>query len=81
MTGRSLSILTSAWWPDDISGLSQLAVKYKIGLHVDCCLGSFLVPFLEEAGFPFQPFDFRLPGVTSISCDSHVRCFVRNSQS
>ncbi|TFK21883.1 sphinganine-1-phosphate aldolase [Coprinopsis marcescibilis] len=65
---------------DDIAGLSELALKYKIGLHVDCCLGSFIVPFLEPAGlsggdgkgkYKLAPFDFRLPGVTSISCDTH----------
>ncbi|BGP49254.1 Dihydrosphingosine phosphate lyase [Rhodotorula kratochvilovae] len=57
---------------DDIAALSDLAVKHpRMGLHVDCCLGSFLVPFLERAGFPTVPFDFRVPGVTSISCDTH----------
>ena len=56
---------------DDISALGKLAQRYKIGLHVDCCLGSFIVPFLEEAGFPVDLFDFRVPGVTSISCDTH----------
>lgn len=65
---------------DDISVLSELALKHKIGLHVDCCLGSFIVPFLEPAGqsqgnengkYRLAPFDFRLKGVTSISCDTH----------
>ena len=37
---------------DDIAGLSALADKYGLGLHVDCCLGSFIMPFLKEAGFP-----------------------------
>lgn len=55
----------------DITALSKLAIQYRIGLHVDCCLGSFLVPFLEKAGYPVEPFDFRVPGVTSISCDTH----------
>lgn len=32
------------------------------------------MPFLEEAGFPVDPFDFRVPGVTSISCDTHKVC-------
>ncbi|BGP17316.1 Dihydrosphingosine phosphate lyase [Rhodosporidiobolus nylandii] len=52
---------------DDISALSALALKSggRIGLHVDCCLGSFLMPFLEKAGFLSVPFDFRVPGVTS----------------
>ena len=48
----------------DISALSDLAIRHRLGLHVDCCLGSFLVPFLERAGFETVPFDFRVPGVT-----------------
>eukprot|EP00039_Didymoeca_costata_P027788 m.19185 g.19185 ORF g.19185 m.19185 type:complete len:559 (-) comp6507_c0_seq1:2944-4620(-) len=56
---------------DPIEDLSNLALKYKVGLHVDCCLGSFLNPFMREAGFDFPKFDFELPGVTTISCDTH----------
>lgn len=56
---------------DDIPHLGKLAKRHNILLHVDCCLGSFLVPFLEKAGFDSEPFDFRVEGVTSISCDTH----------
>ncbi|SPO26161.1 probable sphingosine-1-phosphate lyase [Ustilago trichophora] len=56
---------------DDIPNLAKLAKRHNILLHVDCCLGSFLVPFLEKAGYETEPFDFRLDGVTSISCDTH----------
>lgn len=56
---------------DDIVALGKLAKKHNIGLHVDCCLGGFIMPFLEKAGFPVEPFDFRVEGVTSISCDTH----------
>ncbi|KAL7630932.1 UNVERIFIED_CONTAM: hypothetical protein RMT77_018782 [Armadillidium vulgare] len=56
---------------DDIEGLSKLALKYGIPLHVDCCLGGFFLPFIEAAGYPMKPFDFRLRGVTSISADTH----------
>ncbi|KAH8677371.1 pyridoxal phosphate-dependent transferase [Xylariales sp. PMI_506] len=66
---------------DDISALSKLAVKRHIPLHVDCCLGSFLVPFLEKAGFDTEPFDFRLKGVTSISCDTHKYGFAPKGNS
>ena len=63
---------------DDIVALGQLSKKHEIGLHVDCCLGSFIMPFLEPAGFPVEPFDFRVEGVTAISCDTHkVRCVLR----
>jgi len=56
---------------DDIEGLSKIAVKYKIPLHVDACLGGLLVCFYESANISIPKFDFRLPGVTSISADLH----------
>lgn len=51
--------------------VSQLAVRYNIPLHVDACLGGFLIVFMDKAGYPLAPFDFRLKGVTSISADTH----------
>ncbi len=66
---------------DDISSLSRLALRKQIPLHVDCCLGSFLVPFLDQAGFETEMFDFRLKGVTSISCDTHKYGFAPKGNS
>ncbi|KAI8973410.1 sphingosine-1-phosphate lyase [Mycotypha africana] len=66
---------------DDIKALGQLAKKYDIGCHVDCCLGSFIMPFLEKAGFPTTDFDFRVEGVTSISCDTHKYGFAAKGSS
>ncbi|KAL1995813.1 hypothetical protein VTN49DRAFT_679 [Thermomyces lanuginosus] len=71
---------------DDIPALSRLAVKYKIPLHVDCCLGSFVIAFLKKAGFPSPyeeegGFDFRNPGVTSISVDTHKYGFAPKGNS
>ncbi|KHC52203.1 sphinganine-1-phosphate aldolase [Candida albicans P60002] len=70
---------------DDIESLSKLAVKYNIPLHVDACLGSFIVSFLEKSkvhGDRKLPiFDFRLPGVTSISCDTHKYGFAPKGSS
>jgi sphinganine-1-phosphate aldolase len=66
---------------DDISALSKLALKRRLPLHVDCCLGSFLVPLLEKAGFETETFDFRLKGVTSISCDTHKYGFAPKGNS
>jgi sphinganine-1-phosphate aldolase len=71
---------------DNIPALSKLATKYKIPLHVDCCLGSFVVALLKKAGFP-EPyeeeggFDFRQPGVTSISVDTHKYGFAPKGNS
>jgi len=66
---------------DDITGLNKIALRKRVPLHVDACLGSFLVPFLERAGFETQPFDFRLKGVTSISCDTHKYGFAPKGNS
>jgi sphinganine-1-phosphate aldolase len=66
---------------DDISGLSKLAHKKKLPLHVDCCLGSFIIPMLLKAGFDAEPFDFKLKGVTSISCDTHKYGFAPKGSS
>jgi glutamate/tyrosine decarboxylase-like PLP-dependent enzyme len=56
---------------DPIEELSELALSYGIGLHVDGCLGGFILPFGQELGYPIPPFDFRVPGVTTISADTH----------
>jgi sphinganine-1-phosphate aldolase len=76
---------------DPIAQLSQLALKCRVPLHVDCCLGGFLVPFAQRAGFkldpkrpcegPAQPIGFELPGVTSISCDPHKYGFTPKGSS
>jgi glutamate/tyrosine decarboxylase-like PLP-dependent enzyme len=56
---------------DPIEALSDLAAQKGVGLHVDGCLGGFILPFGQELGQPVPVFDFRLPGVTSISADTH----------
>jgi len=56
---------------DPIREIAELGLKYNIPVHVDSCLGGFLVPFVQEAGFDIPVVDFRLPGVTSISADTH----------
>ncbi|HSL45454.1 MAG TPA: aspartate aminotransferase family protein [Anaerolineales bacterium] len=56
---------------DPINKLSDLGLEHQIGLHVDGCLGGFILPWIEKLGYDVPVFDFRLPGVTSISCDTH----------
>lgn len=51
--------------------IAALGIKYNIPVHVDACLGGFLIPFMKRAGYPLPLFDFRLNGVTSISADPH----------
>jgi glutamate/tyrosine decarboxylase-like PLP-dependent enzyme len=56
---------------DPISALSDVALDRGIGLHVDACLGGFLLPFGQRLGIDIPVFDFRIPGVTTISADTH----------
>lgn len=56
---------------DPVEEVAKLAVRYGLPLHVDACLGGFLIVFMEKAGFSLAPFDFRVKGVTSISADTH----------
>jgi sphinganine-1-phosphate aldolase len=72
---------------DPVRALSNIAVQYGIGLHVDCCLGGFILPFaryiantsedgrysadLMEKCRQIPVYDFDLEGVTSMSVDTH----------
>jgi sphinganine-1-phosphate aldolase len=56
---------------DPIAELGQLALERGVGLHVDGCLGGFLLPWIEASGVDVPLWDFRVPGVTSISADTH----------
>ncbi len=56
---------------DPIEELSEIAREHGIGFHTDACLGGFVLPWAEKLGYPVPKFDFRLPGVTSMSADTH----------
>ncbi len=56
---------------DPIGELSDLALERGTNLHVDGCLGGFILCWGEELGAGVPVFDFRHPGVTSISADTH----------
>lgn len=53
--------------------MSKIAEQYKIGLHVDACLGGLLAGFYSHLNCNVQTpkFDFLLPGVTTMSADLH----------
>jgi glutamate/tyrosine decarboxylase-like PLP-dependent enzyme len=56
---------------DPINAMGAIAQQHKIPLHVDACVGGFILPFLEKNGIKLPPWDYRVPGVTSISADLH----------
>jgi glutamate/tyrosine decarboxylase-like PLP-dependent enzyme len=56
---------------DPIESLSEVARARGVGFHTDACLGGFVLPWARKLGYPVPPFDFSLPGVTSMSADTH----------
>ena len=56
---------------DPVEDLAKLARRRGVCLHVDACLGGFVLPFAGHAESSIQPFDFRVEGVTSMSVDTH----------
>lgn len=56
---------------DDITTLAEIAQRNNILLHVDACLGGFFLPWAKKLGANIPDFDFKVKGVSSISCDTH----------
>ncbi len=56
---------------DDIEALGALAASRHLWLHVDACLSGLLAPFARMNGEVIPPFDFGIPGVSSLSADLH----------
>ncbi|MBK8169696.1 MAG: aspartate aminotransferase family protein [Sandaracinaceae bacterium] len=56
---------------DPIEQVGAFAQKKKLLFHVDACVGGMVLPFLEKLGQPVPAWDFRVPGVTTISADLH----------
>ena len=56
---------------DPIPDIAAVAVDAGLWMHVDGCIGGYISPFLEKLGMELTPWDFRVPGVMSISADLH----------
>lgn len=56
---------------DPVAAVAAIAAEHDLNCHVDACMGGITLPMLERLGYPIAPFDFRVPGVTSISVDLH----------
>ncbi|HVO24521.1 MAG TPA: aspartate aminotransferase family protein [Candidatus Margulisiibacteriota bacterium] len=66
---------------DPIGELGQLALEHDLLLHVDGCMGGFLLPYFRRLGAPVPDFDFSVPGVTSVSMDFHKYAFAAKGAS
>lgn len=62
-------------WPyglyDPVDRIAELAARRGLWMHVDACVGGYLAPFVERLGVDLPAWDFRAPGVMSISADLH----------
>ncbi len=66
---------------DPIEELSELARRRGVFFHTDACLGGFVLPWARKLGYDVPAFDFRLPGVTSMSADTHKYGFAAKGTS
>ena len=76
ITGNTIGIVGSAPnWPygtvDPIEAFADIAIEKDLWLHVDACVGGYILPFFRELGVEMPLYDFRIPGVRSISADLH----------
>lgn len=66
---------------DPIPELAQMASSRGVPFHTDACVGGFLLPFMERAGYDVPPFDFRVEGVSTMSADVHKYGFATKGAS
>lgn len=66
---------------DPIEAMGEIAQACGVPLHVDACVGGFILPFIEMNGRPLPRWDYRVPGVTSISADIHKYGFAAKGAS
>lgn len=56
---------------DPVEDIALIGKARNINVHVDACMGGVTLSSLERTGESFPLWDFRVPGVTSISVDLH----------
>jgi sphinganine-1-phosphate aldolase len=66
---------------DPIPELAALAAERGLLMHVDGCMGGFMLPYFKRLGCEIPDFDFAVPGVTSISMDLHKYAFAAKGAS
>jgi glutamate/tyrosine decarboxylase-like PLP-dependent enzyme len=66
---------------DPIEAMGAIAHERGVPMHVDACVGGFILPFMAMNGVVLPPWDYRVPGVSSISADLHKYGFAAKGAS
>jgi glutamate/tyrosine decarboxylase-like PLP-dependent enzyme len=56
---------------DPVTEIAAAALRAGVRCHVDACIGGWVLPYFRRLGVDVPPFDFSVPGVTSVSVDLH----------
>lgn len=83
---RTVMILGSApGYPhgmiDPIEAMGAIAQRHGVPMHVDACVGGFILPFMAMNGVELPLWDYRVAGVSSISADLHKYGFAAKGAS
>lgn len=62
---------TSLGLVEPITKIAKLSEPEHIFMHVDAAFGGFVLPFMEELGYNYPKYDFRIPTVDSLTADPH----------
>jgi len=60
---------------DPVAEIGRIALDADVPLHVDACMGGFMLPYFRQLGTDVPAFDLGVPGVTSMSMDFHKYAF------
>jgi glutamate/tyrosine decarboxylase-like PLP-dependent enzyme len=56
---------------DPVRDVAEAAADAGVPVHVDACIGGFILPFLAKLGWRVEAFGFEVEGVASVSVDVH----------
>ena len=56
---------------DPVVAVTEVAAPRGVPVHVDACIGGWVLPFMAQQDFDVPPFDLSVPGVRSLSVDLH----------
>lgn len=66
---------------DPVPEVAAVAAERGVLCHVDSCIGGWVLPYFRRFGQDLPPFDFSVPGVTSLSVDLHKYAYASKGAS